>query len=293
MANLQWKIGDVTVTKIVALETALPEGMLVPEATTAALEPYRSWLAPNFMTSDSQLRVSFHALVVQTPTCRIVVDTCVGEHRIPGMGGLFAGAKSLPDALAENDTPRESIDYVMCTHLHFDHVGWNTMQVDGRWVPTFENARYIFAREEWEHWSSVEENHFAINFNDAVRPVVDAGLTELVDTDHQLCDEVRLVPTHGHSPGHVSVLIESGGQQALITGDSAHHPVQFAEPDWGVPADSDTVAAAATRRSMLAEYGDRDVLVIGTHFAGCTAGHLVQTDEGWQFRPHDGGTDAA
>jgi glyoxylase-like metal-dependent hydrolase (beta-lactamase superfamily II) len=284
MANLQWKIGDVKVTRLVESEVAMPEGGLLEQATAAAVAPYRSWLVPDFMTEANELRLSIHALVLETPSCSIVVDTCVGEHTIPGFEGLSDGAENLLDSLAANGTPRERIDYVMCTHLHFDHVGWNTMKVDGRFVPTFQNARYLFARKEWEHWSTTDQREFASTFDDAVRPVVDAGLSDLVDTDHRICEEVRLVPTHGHTPGHVSVMIESGGQRALITGDCSHHPVQWAELDWGISADTDSPAAAATRRRMRGEYGDQDVLIIGTHYAGCTAGHIVQAEGGWRFQ---------
>ena len=284
MANLQWKVGDVTVTRIVETEAAMPEGSLLAQATAETLAPYRSWLVPDFMTEANELRLSIHALLLQAPGATILVDTCVGEHRIPGFDALSAGATNLLDSLKEMGAPRERIDYVLCTHLHFDHVGWNTMKVDGKFVPTFPEARYLFARQEWEHWNATEAREFASTLDDAVRPVVDAGLSDLVDTDHRVCDEVRLVPTHGHTPGHVSVLIESQGQRALITGDASHHPVQWAEPDWGMSADTDSEAAAATRHQLRGDYGNADVLVIGTHYAGCTAGHIVEQDGGWIFR---------
>ena len=284
MAHQQWKIGDVTVTKFVEIDTQMPSEGLLEQATPEAVAPHRSWLVPDFMTEEGNFRLSIHALVVDAPGCRIVVDTCVGEHSIPGFEDLSQGASNLVEALAAAGTPRESIDYVLCTHLHFDHVGWNTMRVDGRWVPTFNKARYLFARKEWEHWSTTDQREFISTFDNAVEPVVDAGLTDLVDTDHRLCGEVRLVPTHGHTPGHVSVLIESQGQRALITGDCSHHPVQWAELDWGMSADTDRAAAAATRGALRAEHGNRDILIIGTHYSGCTAGHIVEADGGWQFR---------
>ena len=140
------------------------------------------------------------------------------------------------------------IDTVVCTHLHFDHVGWNTRLVDGKWVVTFTNARYLIGRVEWEHWSVTDGDYS--NVGDTVRPVVESGAADLVEVDHQICPQVRLVPTPGHTPGHVSVVIESGGQRAVITGDMAHHPLQFAEPDIGAPADSDSAMAAKTRRML-------------------------------------------
>jgi glyoxylase-like metal-dependent hydrolase (beta-lactamase superfamily II) len=213
-----------------------------------------------------------------------VVDTCVGDHELPGYEGLTAGAVDFLAALADAGFPRESIDSVLCTHLHFDHVGWNTMRDGDGWVPTFPNARYFFARAEWEHWSAAGPSPFASTLDAAVRPILDAGLAELVETDHRLCPEVCLVPTPGHTPGHVSVAIESGGERALITGDASHHPVQWAEPGWELPTDADPAVAAATRRRLADEHGRAGTLVIGTHYPPPTAGQLVRGERGWWFR---------
>jgi glyoxylase-like metal-dependent hydrolase (beta-lactamase superfamily II) len=194
---------------------------------------------------------------------------------MPAMPSTF------PEAMAEAGYPLEVIDTVVCTHLHFDHVGWNTRLVDGQWVVTFPNARYLFGRVEWEHWSSTEGDYS--NVADTVRPVVDAGAADLVEVDHVLCPEVRLVPTPGHTPGHVSVVVESGGERAVITGDMAHHPVQFAEPELAAPADSDSAAAARTRRTFLGERAADGALVIGTHFGGPTAGRVVADGDTWRL----------
>jgi glyoxylase-like metal-dependent hydrolase (beta-lactamase superfamily II) len=169
--------------------------------------------------------------------------------------------------LADAGFPREEVDTVICTHLHFDHVGWNTMLVDGEWVPTFPNARYLLGRDEWEHWNREGASGYAATIDDAVRPVIDAGLADLVPSDHRVTNEIRLEATPGHTPGHVAVHVESAGQHALITGDLAHHPVQFAEPDWHADPDTDPTQSAATRRRLLEEHSDTDLLVIGTHFA--------------------------
>jgi len=183
--------------------------------------------------------------------------------------------------LAAAGYPRESIDTVVCTHLHVDHVGWNTMLVDGpvgnRWVPTFPNARYLMARVEYEHWATRHERDDMIAvLADSVTPVWEAGLVDLIETDHRIDDEIRLVPTPGHTPGHVSLRIASEGEEALITGDFMHHPCQIARPQWSSTADSDPDAARATREHMLGRLADAPTLVIGTHFAGRTAGHVVR-----------------
>jgi len=286
MGNLAWKVGEVTITRIAEVEVSLPIGGLLPDATPELLAPHRDWLCPAFLDEAGHLTLSIHALVLETPGCRILVDTCVGEHSVPGYEGLADDRADFLGALADSGLPRESIDVVLCTHLHFDHVGWNTRRDGDRWVPTFPNARYLFARAEWEHWSAAREAPFASTLDYAVRPIVEAGLADLVETDHRVCDTVRLVPTPGHTPGHVSVCVESEGERALITGDSTHHPVQWAAPEWVMMADDDPAAASATRIRIRGEYGGPDTLVIGTHYAPPTAGHVLRGERGWWFRTH-------
>jgi glyoxylase-like metal-dependent hydrolase (beta-lactamase superfamily II) len=154
------------------------------------------------------------------------------------------------------------------------------MLVDGEWVPTFPNARYLLAKDEWEHWDREGASGYAATIDDAVRPVVDAGLADFVPSDHRVTDQIRLEATPGHTPGHVAVHVESRGEHALITGDLAHHPVQFAEPDWFADPDTDREQSSATRRRLLAEHAGTDVLVIGTHFAPPCSGHLVSDVDG-------------
>ncbi|MDP2639283.1 MAG: MBL fold metallo-hydrolase, partial [Betaproteobacteria bacterium] len=171
-----------------------------------------------------------------------------------------------------------------CTHLHVDHVGWNTRLIEGKWVPTFANARYLFGRREWEHWTSDEAKHRDGDvMGDSVRPIIDAGLAELVDMHHALTPEVRLEPTPGHTPGHVSVRISSRGEEAVITGDLMHHPLQCAEPDLANNFDVDAAAARRTRRKFLARHANRPVLVLGTHFAPPTGGWVVDAEPAWRF----------
>jgi glyoxylase-like metal-dependent hydrolase (beta-lactamase superfamily II) len=273
---MKWTIGDVTVTKIVELEVTGGSRFILPDATPEAVRGI-PWLTPHFADETGRLRMSIHALLVETPTTCIIVDTCLGNdkkgRRIPTWNdrtGTF-----LAD-LAAAGYPRERIDVVLCTHLHVDHVGWNTMLVDGRWQPTFPNARYLFGRIEQEHWSRQAAREDMVHvYTDSVRPIMEAGLAELVEVDHRLTPEVSLIPTLGHTPGHCSVRISSKGEEALITGDFLHHPCQMARLDWASTADADRNAAAATRRRMFAELAGRPVLVIGTHFAGPTAGHVA------------------
>ncbi len=280
----KWRIGKVTVTKIVELEVTGGSRFILPQATPEAILPI-AWLQPDFADERGRLKMSIHALVVETPDRRIVVDTCLGNdkqgRRIPTWNNLQG--PFLAD-LAAAGYPRESIDAVLCTHLHVDHVGWNTMLVDGKWVPTFPRARYLMGRVEFDHWQSQHErDDMAAIFADSVKPVQDAGLVDLVETDHRVCDEITLVPTIGHTPGHASVLIRSEGEEALITGDFIHHPCQIAHPEWSSTADTDPEAAHRTRDRMLKELSERPVLVIGTHFAGATAGRILRDGDAYRL----------
>ncbi|MQA95395.1 MAG: MBL fold metallo-hydrolase [Streptosporangiales bacterium] len=284
----QWRIGAVTVTKVVELEATGGFGFVLPQATRDALAGM-DWLKPHFATDEGRAKTSVHALVVETPTRRIIVDTGLGNDKqgraVPGWNGLnLPFLRDLSDA----GYPPEMIDTVICTHLHVDHVGWNTrLDGGGRWVPTFPNARYLFVRQEFAHWRSVHEetpeNERALVFADSVRPVDEAGLVDLVDDTHAVCEEVRLVATTGHTPGHVSVLISSEGKEALITGDFLHHPCQLARPDWAATPDWDQEMSTRTRREMFTWLADRGTLVIGTHFAEPSAGRVVRDGDAFRF----------
>lgn len=282
---LTWRIGEVTVTRILELEATGGTRFILPQATPEVIRDI-GWLAPHFADETGRLRMSIHALVVETPTKRIIVDTCIGNDKqrdIPTWSNLQT---SFLSDLAAAGFPPETIDVVLCTHLHVDHVGWNTKLVEGRWVPTFPNARYLIGRQEFDYWQAEEagtEHPERSPFHDSVKPVFDAGLVDLVDTDHVVTPEVSLEPTLGHTPGHVSIRIRSGGEEALITGDFAHHPCQLAHPEWASNADYDKEASTATRRRVFGALEDTPVLVIGTHFASPTAGHIVRDGETWRF----------
>jgi glyoxylase-like metal-dependent hydrolase (beta-lactamase superfamily II) len=281
---MKWRIGEVTITKIVELEVTGGSRFILPQATPEAILPI-GWLQPDFADERGRLRMSIHALVVETPGRRIVVDTCLGNdkenRRIPTWNSLQT---SFLADLAVAGYPRETIDTVICTHLHVDHVGWNTMLVDGRWIPTFPQARYLMGRIEYTHWTTQHEREdMAAVLADSVAPVWDAGLIDLVETDHRLCDEVSFVPTPGHTPGHVSVQIASQGETALITGDFMHHPCQIARPEWSSTADSDPLQAQHTRERVLTDLAETPTLVIGTHFAGRTAGCVVHDGDAFRL----------
>ncbi|RYD39988.1 MAG: MBL fold metallo-hydrolase, partial [Verrucomicrobiaceae bacterium] len=248
----RWRIGDVRVTKIVENETVFDIPTLFPKASAEAVQKLE-WLKPHFVTDDWKGRMSIHALVVETPDLTIMVDTCIGNdrNRLAYEGSCNLQTGFLRDLEAAGFA-REDVDVVLCTHLHFDHVGWNTMLVDGEWVPTFPNARYLLNKAEFDHWRDALETDpdemfekiQNLTFVDSVKPVLDAGLVDLVDEDHRVCEQIWFEPTPGHSPGHVCVRIRSGGQEGFITGDMIHHPAQFADAAWSMSSvDYDSDAA--------------------------------------------------
>jgi glyoxylase-like metal-dependent hydrolase (beta-lactamase superfamily II) len=277
MSVLSWQVGRVKVTRVVEIEFNTryrAEAPFIKEATPEALQA-TPWLYPHFVRpEDGALKVSIHALLVEAPGLRLVVDTCVGNDKPRGLVGGKPLATNFLAELAAAGWTRDSVDLVVCTHLHVDHVGWNTLLEDGKWVPTFPGARYLIGRQEYEHWQGEADGEAPAILADSVKPIFDAGLAELVEMDHRISPEIRLTPTTGHTPGHVSVMIESDGERAMITGDIMHHPCQIAHPEWAPGFDSDRAAAIATRRRVLAEVADQPILVIGTHFAAPTAGRI-------------------
>jgi glyoxylase-like metal-dependent hydrolase (beta-lactamase superfamily II) len=283
---LTWTIGAVKVTRIVEMEIPVPYNEKHPFLAEARPEALAEmpWLAPHFATPDGVLSLSIHALLVDAPGLRLVVDTCIGNDKPRKMLGEQPLSTNFLNHLQEAGWSREGVDAVVCTHLHVDHVGWNTMKVGDAWVPTFPKARYLIGRTEHAHWSAEGDEEQQAILGDSVQPIFDAGLAELVEPDHRLSDEIRLMPTHGHTPGHVSVVIESQGQKAIITGDMMHHPCQVGRPHWSPDFDSDKAWAERTRKAFLDEVADKPILIIGTHFAGPTAGHVRRDAEGYWFQ---------
>lgn len=281
---LSWQVGAVKITRVVEMQMGVPytpEGAFLVQATPEALRK-SPWLYPHFVGEDGSLNLSIHALLVEAPGLRLVVDTCIGNDRPRGITGNRPLATPFLQNMADAGWTPDSVNAVVCTHLHVDHVGWNTMLVDGKWVPTFPNARYLIGKTEYAHWSAEGDAEQQAILSDSVKPIFDAGLADLVELDHRISPEIRLVPTTGHTPGHVSVMIESQGESAVITGDMTHHPCQLAHPDWSPTFDSDQKAAATTRARMFAEWADKPILVIGTHYAAPTAGHVKR--DGAAFR---------
>lgn len=283
-STLRWELGEVRISRIEETIDPLDGTILYPAATRAGLEAHRDWLAPNFMSARGDLILSYHALIVEADELVIMVDTCLGEHKVPGWESLWPEHSPFLANLRRAGFGVEDIDVVLCTHMHFDHTGWNTRYVDGRLVPTFPRARYLFSRAEWEYWGPQKDPIVATSTKEvAVRPLVESGQAEFVASDYRLSPSIWLEATPGHSPGHVAVRISSRGEEALLSGDAVHHPVQWAETAWCALADTDLEQSKRTRDRLIDEHADRDTLIIGAHFAPPCAGRVVRTTAGVRF----------
>ena len=279
----RWKIGEVSITRVIESEAPWDGTLLLPEATAANVRKERDWLHPTFTDDAGLLRMSIHAFVIESRGKRIVVDTCIGNDKERPIPEWNRQQWPFLANLEKAGYPRESVDLVLCTHLHVDHVGWNTMLRGGRWVPTFPNATYLIGGTEWDFFSTAEEPFLKGPVDDSVRPVVAAGMSQLVDDAHRLTDEVWLESTPGHTPGHFSVRISSRGEEAVITGDLMHHPILCRYPEWDNKFDYDGPRAKKTRRAFCERYADSGVLVLGTHFATPSAGRIRKQDDAYRF----------
>jgi glyoxylase-like metal-dependent hydrolase (beta-lactamase superfamily II) len=238
------------------------------------------------MNEQGQIHLTIQAFLIESRGRKIIVDTCIGngKTRQPPFHQLNT---PFLERITDAGFPPEKVDTVICTHLHVDHVGWNTKLVDGQWVPTFPNARYVMARTDYDHFSAVADPDQAAIFGDSVRPVFDAGLVELVDASYQVTPEIGLLPTPGHTPGHCSVTISStGGEEGVITGDLMHHPSQCMHPEWDCNFDHDGTVAKRTRLGFLERFGSGAVRVIGTHFGTPAATRIVPSGNRWKVAPN-------
>ena len=283
-------LGDFTLSLVVeSTEPHLVASEVFPDWDADIVRPHLEWMVPRHFTPDGELlSIIIQSFLIRTPHHTILVDACGGNDKNRNRPHFHQQQFPWLEALAAAGAAPEDIDFVLCTHMHVDHVGWNTRLENGRWVPTFPNARYVFARTEWEHWQKLAAetglprtgNYIA----DSVLPIVEANRAVLVDTDHAIEDGVWLDPLPGHSPGAVGVHLDSGGQEAVLCGDMMHHMIQCRLPDWSTNFCTDQAAARATRRGFLERYADTDVLICPAHFPAPTIGRIESVAEEFTFR---------
>lgn len=281
------RIGEVTVSSIVERDGPWrsPEAMF-PEGDKATALAHLATMEPFLYDAESdRLVLTYQSYVVRTRHHTVLIDTCTGEDKGHPPPMDFPKRPWL-DAFHAEGLTFEDIDYVFCTHLHIDHCGWNTRLVNGRWVPSFPNARYVFSRREYAYWeaeTAAGNDPPADVWTMNCLPVVEAGQALLVDDDFILDDNIWLTPSPGHSPGHVCVNVRSRGAQAIFTGDLMHHPLQCLEPDWNSCFCAEPERSAASRRATLESVADTSVLVLAAHFPGPTAGWVRGEGGGWRF----------
>jgi glyoxylase-like metal-dependent hydrolase (beta-lactamase superfamily II) len=287
MPGLRWMVGGVEVHQLVEVEAGTIIQSIIDGATPAAICEI-DWLIPHFADSEGNLKAAVQGFLIRSSGRNILIDTCVGNDKeraeVPEWSQLDTAFLT---GLNNLGLSAEDVDIVACTHLHMDHVGWNTRREDGSWVPTFPNASYLFAGDEYEYWRHVPEKEIADDhaaFRDSVSPIVEAGLAHLVDINHEIDEHVRFMPTPGHTPGHVSVVIESGDARAVISGDALHHPCQMARPEWSTESDTDPDRARETRIKLLADLAETETLLLGSHFADPVAGTVVRAGTGYELR---------
>ncbi len=281
----QYGVGDLTIHRIVEMEFGIsPIREFFPGLSQELLDENRAWLAPAGLDADGHVVLCFQSYIVKTPHHTVLVDACIGNgkdrptrptwHRkqdATWMGALKAAGLGVAD-----------IDFVMCTHLHGDHVGWNTQLENGHWVPTFPNARYLFSKKEYEYWGDVHRKTPLPAMADSVLPIIEAQRAELVTSDHALGDHIRLLPTPGHTPDHFAVALGRKSDAAVLTGDLIHSPLQARYPELVMRSDTDKELAAKTRRAFLERYCDTETLCCTMHFPSPSVGHLVRWGDGFR-----------
>ena len=283
-------LGNFSITKIVeSCGPAMPLDVLLPTAEPEAVEEQRHWLEPGFVDPQSGLLVlSFHSYLIRTPRHTILVDTCVGNDKErPGFPDMHRLQTNYLYKLAATGINPEQVDFVMCTHMHPDHVGWNTRLRDGRWVPTFPNAKYLFSKVEMEVWQqhardgagnpAITEPVSSILrdcFNDSVLPVVEAGQSLQVDDGYQVEDGIGIEAAPGHTPGNVVINLESNNALAVMSGDVLHHPLQLSYADWSSCFCTDPELAVKTRKQLLERIAGTGTLLMPAHFPDPTWGRI-------------------
>jgi glyoxylase-like metal-dependent hydrolase (beta-lactamase superfamily II) len=283
--SLNFRVGDLTIHRIVELEGRLdPASSALPALTPEILAENRHWLQPDSLNADDLINLCYQSYVVRTPHHVILVDSCLGNHkRRQRPEWNMKSDDTWMRALGAAGLSVEDIDFVMCTHLHLDHVGWNTRLVNGEWVPTFPNARYLFNQTELADIEARNERTGYPAYVDSVVPILRAGRADLVGDHHEIGDHVRFLPTPGHTEGHMAFCFGKKKDDAVFTGDLLHVPLQARYPELSWRGDKDPVKAAATRRGFLERFCDTPTLCCTAHFPSPSVGHVKRWGSGYRL----------
>lgn len=284
-----YQVGAATITRVTEQTFTIDAARLFPDLDPSVLQANAAWLVPDHVErSLTSAQLSVHTWVIRLDGRVILVDTACGNGKDRPFGAIFHQLDTPYLArLAAAGVQPEDVDLVLITHLHVDHVGWNTRLVDGEWVPTFPNARYVFARAERAYYDTPAAANRMMVFEDSVLPVIRAGLTdEIGDDGGSYLPGIRFIPTPGHCVGHMSIEIASEGERALFWGDVVHHPIQVLRPDWSSSFCADREQASASRRRIFGYAAEHDAHVFTSHFAGTSTGHIRRDEHGgfvWRF----------
>jgi glyoxylase-like metal-dependent hydrolase (beta-lactamase superfamily II) len=287
--SVTFTVGDLTIHRVIESEGPLFDPlMFFPKLTKDVLDENLSWLKPAFVDPASgQLMLCVQSYIVRTPHHNILIDSCIGNHKERPDFPFWHQMTSdrYEKNLAATGLGVGDIDFVMCTHLHVDHIGWNTRLENGRWVPTFPKAKYVFAERELAFWTEQERADPGKQpwITDSVLPIINAGRQEVVSSAHELSDIVKLIPTPGHTIDHFSVQVGKPGADAVIAGDMIHSPLQARYPDLGMMADYDSAQAGASRRSLFGKLCDTSTLLCPAHFPSPSKGRLTAWGDGFRF----------
>lgn len=270
---------QLTIHRIVDYQGAMVAATtMFPDLTEEVLAANRSWLRElGALSPDDRIVLCFQSYLIQTPDHVVLVDTCIGndKERLTRPHWHHRRDDGYLRALAGIGLTPADVDFVLCTHLHVDHVGWNTRLDNGRWVPTFPNARYLFSETEMAFWLARNREEPVPHLIDSVLPVIEAGRAEFVGNTHECSEHVRLVSTPGHTIDHVGVALGRDRDAAVVTGDLIHSPLQLRHPALAMQRDFDPAVATATRVRFLERYADTQTLCCTSHFPTPSAGRIV------------------
>ena len=281
-------LDDTTIHPIVEQEGAFFDVMsFFPALTKEVFDANKSWLQPHFIAPSGGVMLCIQSFLIKTPHHNILVDTCVGNHKERPTRPFWHKMNSdrFEKGLAALGLTVDDIDYVMCTHLHTDHVGWNTRLDNGRWVPTFPKARYIMADRELAHWTQREKDDPSSCpwITDSVLPIVAAKRAQIVNSDFAFNERLQFIPTPGHTIDHFSVLVGRTGHDCLITGDMIHSPLQARYPELGMMSDYDSGQAAESRRKLFGRFCDTSTLMCTAHFPSPSTARVVRWQDAFDF----------
>lgn len=283
--SLKFNVGDLTIHRIIEQETTFLAALdLFPALSPEVLAQNKEWLRQAGAIDDNDtLILCFQSYVVRTPHHTILIDSCIGNDKPRPLRPKWnmKTDDTYMRALNAAGFSAGDIDFVMCTHLHVDHVGWNTKLEGGRWVPTFPKARYVFGKTEYDYWTEQHAKTPVPPFGDSVLPVVEAKRAEIVGDDFAVGDHLRILPAPGHTPGHIAFTFGKAKDDAVFVGDMMHSPLQLQYPDLSPRFDVDPVQAATTRKTFLERYCDTDTLCCTAHFPSPSTGKIRRKGNGF------------